>query len=105
MIYDDFEIWCLKRLISANPRLAIQTVTQLFSSPTWALAGQCSLVLTLYAHDVQVANGKVHLSVKRVKMINLMVRLFIFGYAVCVDPKAVAVKYVDGHPCEDAGMR
>ena len=54
-----------------------------FLGPKWHAADQTFLL--------QVANGKVHLSVKQVKMINLLLRICIFGYAVLVDPKAGCV--------------
>lgn len=67
--------------------LLFRTVTLCCTSPSASRCAVCILVLTVYLHDMQVANGKVELSVKRVRLINYGLRVAIGLFAFFNDPQ------------------
>lgn len=67
--------------------LLVRTLTQCLSSPSASGCAECTLVLVVYLHDLQVANGNVELSVKQVRLINLGLRVAVFIFAIFNDPE------------------
>eukprot|EP00435_Cladocopium_sp_Y103_P017709 s2229_g4.t1 len=67
--------------------LLVRTMTECLTSPSTSGYAECILVLVVYFHDMQVAKGKVELSVKHVRHINLGLRVAIFFFSFFNDPQ------------------